>query len=80
MNYCLLTVAFQVCSLATKERSQDSESQEEEHNFSDLLNLSVCAPHVHSGAVPHMFSVANSMTSSDISSLANLGTPDSPPR
>lgn len=28
----------------------------------------------------YTYSVANSMTSSDISSLANLGTPDSPPR
>lgn len=70
--------------------SVDSESQEEEHNFSDLLNLSVCAPSctnpIPVSGIPHLqelqqsFSVANSMTSSDISSLANLGTPDSPPR
>lgn len=70
-----------------KDRSVDSESQEEEHNFSDLLNLSVCVPStpahvVHAGALhtQQSYSVANSMTSSDISSLANLGTPDSPPR
>ncbi|XP_017775368.1 PREDICTED: uncharacterized protein LOC108561810 [Nicrophorus vespilloides] len=76
-----------------KTHSADSESGGEEHNFSDLLNLSVCLP---SGSIttqlaatqsnPQMtdmiqsYSVTNSMTSSDISSLANLGTPDSPPR
>lgn len=86
-------------------RSVDSD---EDHNFSDLLNLSICLPThggvstsasgaVHSIGVSgrsasdqhgpqdlvHMqnsYSVTNSMTSSDISSLANLGTPDSPPR
>lgn len=72
-------------NFVTKERSLDSESQEEEHNFSDLLNLSVCAPSTANAlpagvsGIPHLqelqqsFSVANSMTSSDISSLANLG-------
>lgn len=75
----------------TKERSVDSESQDDEHNFSDLLNLSVCLPssviHLSNGMQSHAthdlqqsYSVTNSMTSSDISSLANLGTPDSPPR
>lgn len=81
-------------TVLSKELSVDSESQEDDHNFSDLLNLSVCAP----SSVTHLplenlittqsnqqelqqsFSVTNSMTSSDISSLANLGTPDSPPR
>ncbi|KAJ8967519.1 hypothetical protein NQ314_002834 [Rhamnusium bicolor] len=68
---------------------EDSESQDEDHNFSDLLNLSVCMP---SSVVqlenpiqssPHLqelqYSVTNSI-GSDISSLANLGSPDSPPR
>ncbi|KAJ8985049.1 hypothetical protein NQ317_016960 [Molorchus minor] len=68
----------------------DSESQDEDHhNFSDLLNLSVCMPSsvaqlenpVQSS--PHLqelqYSVTNSI-GSDISSLANLGSPDSPPR
>ncbi|GJQ75455.1 hypothetical protein Trydic_g17545 [Trypoxylus dichotomus] len=75
----------------TKERSVDSESQDDDHNFSDLLNLSVCLPssviHLPNGMQSHAmqdlqqsYSVTNSMTSSDISSLANLGTPDSPPR
>ncbi|CAH1378871.1 unnamed protein product [Tenebrio molitor] len=73
-----------------KDRSQDSESQDEEHNFSDLLNLSVCVPSsvVNLGASIQsnhylqelQYSVTNSMTGSDISSLANLGSPDSPPR
>lgn len=73
-------------SVLTKDRSVDSESQEEEHNFSDLLNLSVCIPstpaHIPPGTshILQSYSVTNSMTSSDISSLANLGTPDSPPR
>ncbi|XP_008198497.1 uncharacterized protein LOC103314369 isoform X1 [Tribolium castaneum] len=69
-----------------KDRSQDSD---EDHNFSDLLNLSVCVPSsvVNLGASiqsSHLqelqYSVTNSMTGSDISSLANLGSPDSPPR
>ncbi|KAB0795034.1 hypothetical protein PPYR_11873 [Photinus pyralis] len=73
--------------------SIDCESQEEDHNFSDLLNLSVCIPstitHLPLGTVTtssshshdiQQYSVVNSITSSDISSLANLGTPDSPPR
>lgn len=73
-----------------KEISQESE---EEPNFSELLNLSVCnaAPppdigvigNHHIGALSSahpLFSVTNSMTGSDISSLANLDTPDSPPR
>ncbi|XP_065173998.1 uncharacterized protein [Atheta coriaria] len=71
--------------------SVESES-DPEHNFSDLLNLSVCAPSslvassvvINAQSNPQMDmiynSVTNSMTSSDISSLANLGTPDSPPR
>ncbi|XP_022918359.2 uncharacterized protein [Onthophagus taurus] len=72
-----------------KNSSVDSESQEDDHNFSDLLNLSVCLPssviHLPSGMQSNAiheqnYSVTNSMTSSDISSLANLGTPDSPPR
>lgn len=78
-------------TVLSKERSVDSESQEDDHNFSDLLNLSVCAPssvtHIalttaqsNINELQQSFSVANSMTSSDISSLANLGTPDSPPR
>lgn len=68
-------------SVLTKDRSVDSESQEDEHNFSDLLNLSVCIPSIPAHIQPGItHSVANSMTSSDISSLANLGTPDSPPR
>ncbi|CAH2003031.1 unnamed protein product [Acanthoscelides obtectus] len=63
---------------------EDSESQEDENNFSDLLNLSVCMP----GVIERMdtvnsqefqFSVTNSI-GSDISSLANLGSPGSPPR
>lgn len=70
-----------VSSVLTKDRSVDSESQEDEHNFSDLLNLSVCMPSIPAHIAPGIaHSVANSMTSSDISSLANLGTPDSPPR
>ncbi|RZC33590.1 uncharacterized protein BDFB_002081, partial [Asbolus verrucosus] len=73
-----------------KDRSQDSESQDEDHNFSDLLNLSVCVPSsvINLGtsiqSSHHLqelqYSVTNSMTGSDISSLANLGSPDSPPR
>ncbi|KAF5292616.1 hypothetical protein FQA39_LY13949 [Lamprigera yunnana] len=73
--------------------SLDCESQEDDHNFSDLLNLSVCIPsnitplplgtvttsRSHSQDI-QQYSVVNSITSSDISSLANLGTPDSPPR
>lgn len=67
---------------------EDSESQDEDHNFSDLLNLSVCVPSsvIHSdnpiqtSPQNHEFySVTNSI-GSDISSLANLGSPDSPPR
>ncbi|XP_030750584.1 uncharacterized protein LOC115878278 isoform X3 [Sitophilus oryzae] len=66
--------------------SQDS--TEDEEPFSALLNLSLCATnipeHVHPHVAPLMqdlqFGVTNSMTGSDISSLANLGTPDSPPR
>ncbi|KAK4876389.1 hypothetical protein RN001_012811 [Aquatica leii] len=73
--------------------SLDCESQEDDHNFSDLLNLSVCIPSTitqlplgtvtTSSSQSHdiqQYSVVNSITSSDISSLANLGTPDSPPR
>lgn len=78
-------------NILAKDRSVDSESQDDEHNFSDLLNLSVCLPnsviHMPNGMQSHAmqdlqqsYSVTNSMTSSDISSLANLGTPDSPPR
>lgn len=37
-------------SFVKKEHSQDSESQEEEHNFSDLLNLSVCVTSSHIAA------------------------------
>lgn len=70
------------------ESSLDSEtSQGEEHNFSELLNLSVCAPSsIINCDIPEQnvdlpqYSIANSVTVSDISSLANLGTPDSPPR
>ncbi|XP_057656478.1 uncharacterized protein LOC130894006 isoform X5 [Diorhabda carinulata] len=66
---------------------EDSESQEDDPNFSDLLNLSVCLP----SSVPHFenpiqtvpedlqYSVTNSI-GSDISSLANMGSPGSPPR
>ncbi|KAI4455148.1 hypothetical protein MML48_9g00020484 [Holotrichia oblita] len=78
-------------NVLAKDRSIDSESQDDDHNFSDLLNLSVCLPssviHLPNGMQSHAvqdlqqsYSVTNSMTSSDISSLANLGTPDSPPR
>lgn len=81
-------------TILSKDRSLDS-SQDEEHNFSELLNLSVCIPSVlnqlplenipggHSTIPQELqqsFSVTNSVTSSDVSSLANLGTPDSPPR
>lgn len=58
--------------------SIDSEtSQGDEHNFSELLNLSVCASSVvncdlQQNVEPH-YSIANSITVSDISSLANLG-------
>lgn len=68
---------------------EDSESQDDDHNFSDLLNLSVCMPssviHFENPiqSSPHtndiQYSVTNSICS-DISSLANLGSPDSPPR
>lgn len=71
-----------------KERSSDSESQED--NFSDLLNLSVCLPSnvvylktpIHSNPLLQElhYSVTTSMTGSDVSSLANLDTPESPPR
>ncbi|XP_050304306.1 uncharacterized protein LOC126741885 isoform X2 [Anthonomus grandis grandis] len=68
------------------QRSQDS--TEDEELFSALLNLSICAPNSGEQAHPQSvtmlqelhFGVTNSMTGSDISSLANLGTPDSPPR
>lgn len=67
-----------------QESSLDSEtSQGEEHNFSELLNLSVCASSLVNcelQQVEPQYSIANSVTVSDISSLANLGTPDSPPR
>ncbi|CAH0555738.1 unnamed protein product [Brassicogethes aeneus] len=74
-----------------KQRSSDSESQEESHNFADLLNLSVCMPSnvvylnktpIHSNPLLQElhYSVTNSMTGSEVSSLANLDTPDSPPR
>lgn len=68
---------------------EDSGSQDDDHNFSDLLNLSVCMPSsvIHFDnpiqSSPHtndiQYSVTNSI-GSDISSLANLGSPDSPPR
>ncbi|KAJ8912930.1 hypothetical protein NQ315_017260 [Exocentrus adspersus] len=68
---------------------EDSESQDDEHNFSDLLNLSVCMPssivqldnpiQSSSHLQELQYSVTNSI-GSDISSLANLGSPDSPPR
>lgn len=68
---------------------EDSESQDDDHNFSDLLNLSVCMPSsvihfdnpIQSSAHTNdiQYSVTNSI-GSDISSLANLGSPDSPPR
>lgn len=68
--------------LTAKLPSQDSD---EDQNFSDLLNLSVCVPStvvkletVIYSTQAH-FSDTNSI-GSDISSLANLGTPDSPPR
>ncbi|XP_066258063.1 uncharacterized protein [Euwallacea similis] len=66
------------------QRSQDS--TEDEEVFSALLNLSICAPNSVEQAYPQAttilqdLGVTNSMTGSDISSLANLGTPDSPPR
>ncbi|KAL1494757.1 hypothetical protein ABEB36_010303 [Hypothenemus hampei] len=66
------------------QRSQDS--TEDEELFSALLNLSICAPNSNEQAHPQVttmlqdLGVTNSMTGSDISSLANLGTPDSPPR
>lgn len=88
--------------IISNENSLDSEtSQGDEHNFSELLNLSVCAPSSiinmdinnplsgigeydatgHNMAeLQQSYSIANSVTVSDISSLANLGTPDSPPR
>ncbi|CAG9860716.1 unnamed protein product [Phyllotreta striolata] len=66
---------------------EDSGSMEDDQNFSDLLNLSVCLP----SSVPNLeqpvqtapgdlqYSVTNSI-GSDISSLANMGSPGSPPR
>lgn len=67
-----------------QEGSLDSEtSQGEDHNFSELLNLSVCASSLincEQHNVEPQYSITNSITVSDISSLANLGTPDSPPR
>lgn len=89
--------------IISTENSMDSETshQSDEHNFSELLNLSVCAPSSiinmdinnplsgigeydatgHNMAeLQQSYSIANSVTVSDISSLANLGTPDSPPR
>lgn len=66
------------------QRSQDS--TEDEEVFSALLNLSICAPnsveqtHPQATTILQDLGVTNSMTGSDISSLANLGTPDSPPR
>ncbi|CAH1134183.1 unnamed protein product [Ceutorhynchus assimilis] len=68
------------------QRSQDS--TEDEELFSALLNLSICASNPGEQTHPQSttmlqdlhFGVTNSMTGSDISSLANLGTPDSPPR
>ncbi|GLV34211.1 uncharacterized protein CBL_00141 [Carabus blaptoides fortunei] len=84
-------------NVISTENSMDSEmSLGEEHNFSELLNLSVCAPisgdmsaltgigeydtNQHLAELQQSYSIANSVTVSDISSLANLGTPDSPPR
>lgn len=80
-----------------KDSSVDSEiSQGDEHNFSDLLTLSVCVPgtitnygttceissdfETNQNLPEQPYSIANSITVSDISSLANLGTPDSPPQ
>lgn len=87
-------------TVISTENSIDSEtSQGDEHNFSELLNLSVCAPSSiincdisaltgigeydtsqNLAELQQSYSIANSVTVSDISSLANLGTPDSPPR
>lgn len=59
------------------QRSQDS--TEDEEVFSALLNLSICAPNSVEQTHPQVttilqdLGVTNSMTGSDISSLANLG-------
>lgn len=45
-------------SFVKKEHSQDSESQEEEHNFSDLLNLSVCVTSSHVAAGKELSNLA----------------------
>lgn len=65
-------------------KAAERSSEEDDNYFSDLLNLSVCVPTTQSTAPTTQqqpnTSVTTSMTGSDISSLANLGTPDSPPR
>lgn len=76
---------YQIKRVPLRLSQEGSESQEDDHNFSDLLNLSVCLPNLNHQLPTqaqdlHQYSVVNSITSSDISSLANLGTPDSPPR
>lgn len=59
------------------QRSQDS--TEDEELFAALLNLSICAPqsgepvHPQATTILQDLGVTNSMTGSDISSLANLG-------
>ncbi|XP_074031242.1 uncharacterized protein isoform X2 [Leptinotarsa decemlineata] len=90
-NICDALAAIRLSTKLSKHKlsKDDSESQDDDHNFSDLLNLSVCMPsnatHLENPkrASTHMqelqYSVTNSI-GSDISSLANLGSPGSPPR
>lgn len=82
-------------NVLSTDNSIDSENQGDDNNFSELLNLSMCVPsriincsigelcnydHQNLTDLQQSYSLANSVTVSDISSLANLGTPDSPPR
>ncbi|KAG5881576.1 hypothetical protein JTB14_035020 [Gonioctena quinquepunctata] len=90
-NICDASAAIRLSTKLSKHKlsKDDSGSQDDDHNFSDLLNLSVCVPGVAGHlenpkrSSPHMrdlqYSVTNSI-GSDISSLANLGSPGSPPR
>lgn len=65
-------------------KAAERSSEEDDNYFTDLLNLSVCVPTAQAtapiAAAQPNASVTTSMTGSDISSLAYLGTPDSPPR
>ncbi|CAH1154081.1 unnamed protein product [Phaedon cochleariae] len=85
-NICDASAAIRLSKRLHKHKlsKDDSGSQtEDDHNFSDLLNLSVCVPSIPVQTTPQLqelqYSVTNSI-GSDISSLANLGSPDSPPR